>query len=82
MIKLPNHKCSLTITHNEHKNCYETVAQHLMQCDYSWQSEEHRQRSINTNELWTMQWYPETPIGFLLAAAPTLQELIGFVNAE
>jgi hypothetical protein len=34
------------------------------------------QRAIATDELWTMQWYPETPVGFCVLHASTLAALL------
>ncbi len=84
-MKFPAHKCSLTLTHNDHKDMYETAEQWLAEqilLDgepfYAWKSEEARARAILTDEVWTLQWYPNTPIGFISIAAPTLDELEAF----
>ena len=83
MLKLdwfPNHKCELILRHNTNTGNYETVKELIIHTDYDWQSEEHKQRAVDTNEIWELQWYPETPIGFYLIAAPTLNELIEFAQ--
>jgi hypothetical protein len=82
---LPPHKCSLTIQHNECRDMYKTVVEwvedeHVSYFD--WQNEECKQRAIDTNEMWTMQWYPNTPIGFVAVAAPTLEELLSFAKVR
>ena len=83
MMNLPPHKCALFINHNEHRVYYETI-EHFLDCYMvpatapSFASDEARARAIATDELWTMQWYPDTPIGFHFIAAPTLEELLAF----
>ena len=82
-MKLPKHKCELSITHNEHKSYYLSVKEYLHEGDdIDWQSLEHKQRAIETDEIWQMRWYPETPVGFYSACAPTLEELLEFVNSK
>jgi len=79
---LPTHKCELTLTHNTHTSSYQTVAEwevdyqqhfgHLVQ----WVSEEQRAKAIATNEVWSIQWYPETPIGSYTLYACDLDVLL------
>lgn len=73
----PAHKAGLSLSHNEHRNYYESVEQWLEGRPemYEWQAPSARLRAIETDEVWTLQWYPDTPVGFLAIAAPTLQEL-------
>jgi len=61
----PKHQ-SLFITHNQHKSYYETIEQYLEPYDWDddWVSEEQKQKSLETQELWELQWYPDTPISF------------------
>ena len=77
---LPVHSCGLTLDHNPHKGVYETVAQWFETADhkefYDWKDAEAIAEAIETNELWTLQWYPETPISFHSIAAPTLVALL------
>jgi hypothetical protein len=49
---------------------------------YSFRSPEERQECCNTNSVWTLQWYPETPIGSYSISAPTLEKLFAFLHAE
>ncbi len=79
----PPHKCGLYLEHNDCRNVYEDVATWVISdseraCPYAWKDANQKQRAINTNEVWTLQWYPETPIGFHAIAAPTLPELLEF----
>lgn len=77
---LPKHKCSLYIQHNDHKSFYESVESWVIDNDdmYSWKSVTTKQEAIDTDSVWTIQWYPDTPIGFISLAAPTLESLLEF----
>jgi len=83
---LPAHKCGLYITHNEHRDYYETLTEYLGDRDFMhigyWKDAESRQRALDTNECWQLQWYPDTPIGFHHVFAPTLAEVIELANAK
>lgn len=82
MIYLPPHKASLHINHNEHKANYETVERYLEHESerLDFRSEEERLRCISSDEIWELQWYPDTPIGFYAIAAPTLEALIDYAK--
>lgn len=85
-IKWPAHKASLTLEHNDHKSYYSTVAQSILNGDHGytddcWVSPEQKQKAIDTNECWTLQWYPETPVGFCLLSAADLDVLLEAANA-
>ena len=79
---LPAHKCSLHLGHNAHHDVYQSASDWCKHNDeygtYEWQNEEAKQRAIATGEIWTMKWYPNTPVGFNAVAAPTLQELLSW----
>lgn len=81
-MKFPAHKCGLYLTHNEHRDNYEDIEKWIIdeEARFEWESPAHRQRAIDTDECWVLQWYPNTPVGFLCVAAPTLEELLAFVE--
>lgn len=76
-MKLPRHACGLYLEHNSHKDVYETVAQAVAreENNHHWVSPEERQRAIDTNEMWSLQWYPDTPIGFHRLQASTWEAI-------
>lgn len=85
MIKFPRHEGALHLSHNDHKNNYETVEQAIRTDSHGyeddcWISPEERQRAIDTNECWTLQWYPDTPVGCHVLSASTLEALMAHVN--
>ena len=83
-MKLPDHECGLFLTHNEHKNYYENIINYMNdnagRIDYK--NEESKQKCVNTDSLWVLQWYPDTPIGCLCIGASTLEEVLEFANEE
>lgn len=71
----------MTITCNDHKSSYWTVAEAIAVRDdwYSradFVSPEERQRCIDTNTLWSLQWYPQTPVGSCVIHASSYAALI------
>jgi hypothetical protein len=78
-MNLPKHKCGLYLEHNHHRDIYESAKVWLEDNDnHEWKSEDDKQRAIATDEIWTLQWYPHTPVGFISIAAPTLDELLAW----
>jgi len=79
----PKHKASLHLTHNQHKAYYQTVEQYMEDNDADcWVSDEQKQKAIATNEIWELQWYPDTPIGFCLLMACDLDVLLRAASDE
>lgn len=75
---LPVHSCHLQLSHNEHRVCYESASDYANERFRlrAWKDDEAKARAIATDEIWELQWYPNTPVGFRLVCAPTLPELI------
>jgi hypothetical protein len=38
-----------------------------------WASEDERLKAIAENSVWTIQWYPTTPVGFCCVGASTFE---------
>ncbi len=69
------------MSHNGHKNYYESAHVYIQgRLDKCFESEDAKKRAIETDEIWELQWYPETPIGFHIVAAPTFDECIDYAN--
>lgn len=81
-MKLPPHEAAAFIKHNEHKNYYQPIEEFVAEEHGHWSSDEAKARAIATNEIWIIQWYPITPIGFCVVCAPTLQEALDFANSK
>ena len=49
--KLPDHKCSLTIVHNDHKNIYQSAEEWIEENTFcQWISEEEKKKERKRNE--------------------------------
>ena len=83
-MKFPAHKCGLYLEHNVHKDVYDSAKQWMEESgdNYAWADDESRERAVLTDEIWTLQWYPDTPVGFYAVAAPTLEELLKLANGD
>lgn len=85
--RLPTH-IALEIQHNSHVLVGLTAKQWLEQYDdrdetgefFTWADAAAKQRAVETDEIWTMMWYPETIVGFYEIAAPTLDELLALAK--
>lgn len=81
MINWPEHKVSLCLTHNGHKSYYRSVAEAIEDKDHGyrendWINSRQMQKAIETNDCWTLHWYPHTPIGSYVLSAHDLDELL------
>jgi len=77
-MKLPKH-LTLTLEHNPHKAYYETVQDYVgrdRDLAGDWVSPEEREKAFESQELWTVQWYPQTPVGFNYLQASSLEALL------
>lgn len=78
-MKFPRHEAGLYLTHNEHKDVYESVEQFYSSHLIDWVSEEQRLKAIAENSVWSLQWYPDTPVGFYKVLACDLDVLLEYV---
>lgn len=84
-MQFPKHEAGLILTHNDHKGVYQTVQQSIDDDSFGygdkcWVSEEQKAKAIAINECWTLQWYPDTPVGFCLLSAADLDVLLEAAN--
>lgn len=70
----PVHKCSLTLAHNDHLDYYESVEEFYDKGDF--ESEEDFKKCVNTNNVWRLHWYPDTPVGFFSICGSSLERLL------
>lgn len=76
---------SLTIGFNDDHACNYTTAQGWRDewgfyggrndDRIDWVSDDERERAIAQNSVWTLQWYPETPVGFCCIGASSFGAL-------
>lgn len=72
----------LSIDHNEHHAYYETIEEFVAHSNLLelFENREDYARSILNDEIWTIQWYPNTPVGFNLVAASSLEKALEMCN--
>ncbi|MBB3386024.1 MULTISPECIES: hypothetical protein [unclassified Rhizobium] len=79
------HTCFHLTFNDEHSINYETAAEYFSgnpDWDRGWISPEEREKAITTNSVWTLQWYPETPIGFHIVRASSAAAVIAAALKE
>jgi hypothetical protein len=80
-MKLPRHECGLYLEHNANRDYHQTVADYLEESThYQFKDDASRAQCIAENQIWTLQWYPDTPIGSFSVAAATLDDLLSFAS--
>lgn len=72
---------SMTINYNEYKTSYfETVNDYLKEMGinffYQWTNPSEKSKAIQTNNLWTILYYPDHPANGVGYAASTLEALL------
>lgn len=73
---LPAYPAGCFLEHNDHRNNYMDVDEYTSDDDDDdWVSPESRALAIETNEMWSIQWYPESPEGFCIKRAHSLAAL-------
>ncbi len=89
VLTLPKHEGEANLTHNPHKSNYQTVEQFFTQLfslyddkGEDWVSQLQKAKAYATNELWCLQWYPHTPVGFCVVYAADLDALLAYVRNE
>jgi hypothetical protein len=75
---MPPHKAAATITHNQHLCYLQSVADYA--AELYWISEESRADAIARNEVWEIQWYPDSSVGFCRIAASTWSDLVAYLR--
>jgi hypothetical protein len=72
----------MTVTHNEHKLYYQTAKQFIEE-EYvkaAFLSQDEIDKAIETDEIWSVQWYPDTPIGSCMLYASTLDVIFKHIQ--
>jgi len=80
---IPKHEGSFSITHNSHKDTYETAEDYLnslesfngLFTDQDFCTKTSKEQIIKTNEIWECRWYPNTPVGFVNFYGATFGEI-------
>lgn len=72
---------SAHLTYNDYRSAYLTAQDACDQMEYGfhaedWVSEEERAFAIANESVWTLQWYPDTPVGSYVLSAGRLGPLL------
>ncbi len=70
---LPEHKCGLSLSHNDHRGVYESLEQYYDAADFV--SVDEWIKALAEDSVWVLHWYPDTPVGFYRMAASSLEAL-------
>lgn len=75
-LPFPEHH-HLILEHNPHRGVYESVAVYTDPTELGdWVSDWERRWALSRQSLWTLQWYPQTPVGFHKLYAADLEPLL------
>jgi hypothetical protein len=77
---LPKHKCGLFLSHNEHRDVYETIEEFYDKDDFV--SDDEWKKALAEDSVWMLHWYPETPIGFHRIYASSLEAIKAKLEEE
>jgi hypothetical protein len=61
------------LSHNDHRDYYETVEKYYNREQFI--SDQEWKKAVATDSVWTLQWYPDTPVGFYIISASTLEAI-------
>lgn len=87
-IPVPKNVGGYSITHNDHKIYHEDVKTYVERLhleplgDDDWVSVESREFAYANDELWEIQWYPDSTVGFCSLYAGRLEDLVKYFENE
>ncbi len=67
-----------SIEHNDHKIAYQPIDEYLYESEIGTEDMPpgELEKIVATDELWVIRWYPDTPNGYCIAAASTLERAL------
>lgn len=87
--KLDGEFTEIIINYNHHSINYYNAKEWLeeghhgdVDCNDDFVSPEERQKAIDNNSIWSIQIYPNTPVGSYTVAASTLQACVDFLMED
>ena len=69
---------AIYISRNEHACLYETAEQYAFRHEDNFESREEIIASIESDQIWEVQWYPDTPVGHYRVMASTLDGALDY----
>ena len=82
-MNLPQNKFGLTLEQNPQKTQFISVGQWLDVRDETgpdFENDEAREQAISTEELWVLQWFPDSSAGSYYIAAPSLEGVLRYAE--
>lgn len=85
-INWPPHKAGMALEHNTHKDYYETLKTAVhndclgLYPDDAFISPDDKALCIANDDIWTLTWCEETPVGYYRKHASTFEKLMAYVN--
>lgn len=77
---IPPHAGGISISHNDCHGVYQTVAQEFSHSDDYYRDDcflpGDKEVCADTESLWIIQWYPNTPVGHFTAFGSTLENAL------
>lgn len=85
----PEHRGGLSLSHNDHLSIYQTAEQYIAGGsipgsgieDDEWTAPGEKEKALATGNIWSLQWYPDTPIGFHVVYAASFEALVEFMGS-
>ena len=71
----PLHACGLFLAHNEYKDYYLPLETAIEE-EKDWIEPSEQDMARVSGDIWTLQWYPKTPVGFVRGASANLDRLL------
>ncbi len=75
---------SLSLSFNDMCSMNYMSVRQFVEEDYiehiTWISDAEKERAMETNSMWTLYWYPNTPVGFYSISASALEPLFKYLD--
>ena len=82
-MKIPEHKASFSISHNDHKDLYVKIEEGIDHIDDDqWTDISEKQKALDNDSLWECRWYPDTPVAFIAVYASTLEAIVEYLKTR
>lgn len=80
--KLLGSLVGFSFTCNDHKLCYAEIREYVKEKDDNFFSEEDKKACIDSNKIYELRWYPDSPIGSYCICAPSPERILEILKQE
>lgn len=80
--KLLGSSVGFSFTCNDHKLCYAEIREYVKEKDDNFFSEEDKKACIDSNKIYELRWYPDSPIGSYCICAPSPERILEILKQE